>query len=131
MAANALGEIQQKQADLRREICEAHSLLYRTNILRSLIVLAEFMLAFNALNRQKRLGFLSKVQRQDHKKGLEYADDFISFLRNTNRELDDLLYERKWLDDGQAQKPSPGTSRFCKRLMLHGADAGSRIPVFS
>lgn len=51
------------------------------------------------------------VRGQDHKKEMEYADDLITFLRNTNRELEDLLYVQKRLDDGKAQKPSPGTSR--------------------
>ena len=43
MAARVLREIHQKQADLRRKLCEFHSLLYRTNFLRSLTILAEFL----------------------------------------------------------------------------------------
>lgn len=76
-----------------------------------LTILAEFMSAFDAMTRQERPGFFSKLRRQDHKKKMEYADELLSFLRHTDRELDHLLYKQKWLDDEEAQKHGLGTPR--------------------
>lgn len=100
------------------KLSEYHSLLYQTNIPRPLTILADFILDFNALTRQARSGFLSRLRGQDHKKEIEYLDDLISFLRNTNRELNGRLYVQKWLDDGKAKKHYPHTRR-----VLQGVDA--------
>ena len=109
MAVIVVREIQQKLDNLRRKLSEYPSLFCRMNIRRSLTILVEFILAFDALARQGRPGFLSRLRGQDRKKKRAYADDLLSFLRCTNRELDHLLYTQRWFYDGEAQKHGLGT----------------------
>lgn len=104
MAANILREILQKLNDLHGKFSEYPSSFYGMSILRSLTILAEFMLAFDALACQGRPGSLSKLRGRDRKKKAAYADDLLSFLRYTNRELDHLLYRQRWFYDGEAQQ---------------------------